>query len=132
WAAAKLAVTRRKIVAPFDGVVVQIFVRLGEWVEPGQKMLRIVGVEKLKAEGFLPAEKASAVAAGGPVKMAIDLGDQHEASFDGTLAFVSPEVDPITRQVRVWAEIDNRAGRLRPGQPVRMMVGKGEAVVKSP
>src|SRR5262245_21650998 len=44
WAATKLAITRRKIVAPFDGVVVQIFVRLGEWVEPGQKMLRIVGV----------------------------------------------------------------------------------------
>src|SRR5262249_12659479 len=132
WAAAKLAVTRRKIVAPFDGVVVQIFVRLGEWVEPGQKMLRIVNVEKLKAEGFLPAESVSSLATGAPVRLVIDLSDQHEAPFDGTLAFVSPEVDPITRQVRVWAEIDNRAGRLRPGQPVRMTIGKGEAVVKSP
>jgi macrolide-specific efflux system membrane fusion protein len=41
--------------------------------------------------------------------------------------FVSPEVDPITGQVRVWAEIDNREARLRPGQPARMSV-KGSQI----
>ena len=43
--------------------------------------------------------------------------------FEGTIVFVSPEVDPISGQVRVWAEIDNRNGRLRPGQPAEMTVG---------
>jgi multidrug efflux pump subunit AcrA (membrane-fusion protein) len=44
--------------------------------------------------------------------------------FAGKIVFVSPEVDPITGQVRIWAEIDNRDGRLRPGQPAQMVVSQ--------
>jgi len=121
-AAAKLEVARRQIVAPFDGVVVQIFVRLGEWVEPGQKAMRIVNVQKLKAEGFVMAGQASAELQGKPVRLSLALADDANATFGGKVAFVSPEVDPITGQVRIWAEIDNRDGRLRPGQPVKMTI----------
>jgi macrolide-specific efflux system membrane fusion protein len=122
--AAKVQRVRRQIVAPFDGTVVQVFVRLGEWVEPGQKALRIVNIERLKAEGFLRAADADAKLLGAPVRLTLDLAGEQAAAFDGKVSFVSPEVDPITGQVRVWAEIDNRAGRLRPGQPVRMVIGK--------
>jgi RND family efflux transporter MFP subunit len=121
-AAAKLDVARRQIVAPIDGVVVQIFVRLGEWVEPGQKAMRIVNVQKLKAEGFVMADKATADLLGKQVRLSVALADDPKATFDGKVAFVSPEVDPITGQVRIWAEIDNRDGRLRPGQPVEMTI----------
>ena len=126
-AAAKLQVEQRRIVAPFDGVIVQIFVRLGEWVEPGQKALRIVSVDRLKAEGFIPAGRASAKLFGAPVRLSVALADDPQATFDGTVAFVSPEVDPITGQVRVWAEIKNPEGRLRPGQPVKMVIANDEA-----
>lgn len=122
--AAQVQRARRQILAPFDGTVVQIFVRLGEWVEPGQKALRIVDTSRLKAEGFLSANAADAKLVGTPVRLTLDLAGEHAAAFDGTIAFVSPEVDPINGQVRVWAEIDNRAGRLRPGQPVRMVINK--------
>jgi len=122
--AAKVQRLRRQIVAPFDGTVVQVFVRLGEWVEPGQKALRIVNIDRLKAEGFLPAEAANAKLLGAPVRLTLDLAGEQAAAFDGKVSFVSPEVDPITGQVRVWAEIDNHAGRLRPGQPVRMVIDK--------
>lgn len=120
--AAQVQRARRQIVAPFDGTVVQVFVRLGEWVEPGQKALRIVNIDRLKAEGFLPATSADAALVGAPVRLTLDLAGEQAAAFDGRVSFVSPEVDPITGQVRVWAEIDNRAGRLRPGQPVRMVI----------
>jgi macrolide-specific efflux system membrane fusion protein len=119
--AAKAEVTRRRIVAPFDGIIVQVYVRKGEWVKPGQQALRIVNVDRLKAEGFLPAEHVTASLTGKPVRLSVDQG-QKQATFSGTIVFVSPEVDPITGQVRVWAEIDNRGGKLRPGQPARMVV----------
>jgi macrolide-specific efflux system membrane fusion protein len=122
--AAKVQRVRRRIVAPFDGTIVQVFVRLGEWVEPGQKALRIVNIDRLKAEGFLPAADADAKLVGAPVRLSLDLAGEQAAAFTGKVSFVSPEVDPITGQVRVWAEIDNRAGRLRPGQPVRMVIGE--------
>jgi macrolide-specific efflux system membrane fusion protein len=119
--AAQAEVTRRRIVAPFDGIIVQVYVRKGEWVKPGQQALRIVNVDRLKAEGFLPAQQVTANLTGKPVKLSVDQG-RERTTFSGTIVFVSPEVDPITGQVRVWAEIDNRGGKLRPGQPARMVV----------
>jgi RND family efflux transporter MFP subunit len=125
--AAQSAVNRRRIAAPFNGIVVQVLDRQGEWVEPGRQALRIVNVDRLKAEGFLPASRASSDLAGAAVNVTVAggaRGNQPDSteSFHGKIVFVSPEVDPITNQVRVWAEVDNLAGRLRPGQPVKMVV----------
>jgi multidrug efflux pump subunit AcrA (membrane-fusion protein) len=119
--AARAQVARRRIAAPFDGVVVQIYVRRGEWVEPGQKALRIINVDRLKAEGFVPAEDAAIDLSGKSVSLEVE-GQFETRPVGGTVLFVSPEVDPINGQVRVWAEIDNREGKLRPGQPARMVI----------
>lgn len=121
--AARTQIARRRIVAPFDGVIVQIYARKGEWAEPGQKVLRIVNVDRLKAEGFIRAEDAKAQMVDRPIRLTIEPGGEQN-TFSGKIVFVSPEVDPITGQVRIWAEIDNRDGRLRPGQPARMVVGQ--------
>jgi multidrug efflux pump subunit AcrA (membrane-fusion protein) len=120
--AAREQVARRKILAPFDGVIVQVYVRKGEWVEPGQKALRIVNVDRLKAEGFIPAAAASAITPGANVELTLIESPQQTKPIVGKIVFVSPEVDPITGQVRIWAEIDNREAGLRPGQPARMSV----------
>lgn len=122
--AAREQVARRKINAPFDGVIVQVYVRQGEWVEPGQKALRIVNVDRLKAEGFIPAAAASTVAPGAAVELAVVESESQTKSIGGKVVFVSPEVDPITGQVRIWAEIDNREAGLRPGQSARMIINK--------
>jgi macrolide-specific efflux system membrane fusion protein len=119
--AARAQVARRRIIAPFDGVVVQTYVRRGEWVEPGQKALRIINVDRLKAEGFVPSAGTFADLSGKPVSLEIE-GLSERGPVGGTVLFVSPEVDPINGQVRVWAEIDNREGSLRPGQPARMVI----------
>lgn len=119
--ATQAEVARRRILAPFDGVIVQVYVRTGEWVKPGQQALRIVNVDRLKAEGFVASARATTELDGKPIQLSVEsTGDVKP--FAGTIVFVSPEVDPITGQVRVWAEIDNRNRRLRPGQPAKMVV----------
>lgn len=119
--AARTQIARRRIVAPFAGVIVQIYARKGEWAEPGQKALRIVNVDRLKAEGFIKADDATDHLAGRAIRLTIEPGSERN-SFIGKIVFVSPEVDPITGQVRIWAEIENKDGRLRPGQPARMTI----------
>ncbi len=121
--AARTQIARRRVVAPFDGVIVQIYARKGEWAEPGQKALRIVNVDRLKAEGFIRAEDATEHVVGRAIRLAAEPGGEQN-TFAGKIVFVSPEVDPITGQVRIWAEIDNRDGKLRPGQPARMVVSQ--------
>ena len=119
--ATKAEITRRRIVAPFDGSIVQVYLRKGEWAEPGQKALRIVNTERLKAEGFIRAEDAVSTTPGKPIELVVELAGKPKV-FTGKLVFVSPEVDPITGQVRIWAEIDNRDGQLRPGQAATMKI----------
>jgi macrolide-specific efflux system membrane fusion protein len=55
------------------------------------------------------------------VELVVELAGSAQ-KFVGRVAFVSPEVDPITGQVRVWAEIENRNGRLRTGQSAKMKI----------
>jgi multidrug efflux pump subunit AcrA (membrane-fusion protein) len=123
--AARAEISRRRIVAPIDGVIVQVYVRKGEWVEAGKQALRIVSVDRLKAEGFVAADQAGPKLSGAPVRLTVERQNEKD-TFKGSIVFVSPEVDPITGQVRVWAEIDNRDGRLRPGQAAKMIVGQAK------
>ena len=85
--AARAEITRRRIVAPFDGVIVQIYARKGEWAEPGQKALRIVNVDRLKAEGFIRAEDATEHIVGRPIRLIIEPGGEHN-TFAGKIVFV--------------------------------------------
>ena len=113
--AAQLQLSQHLLTAPFAGRVVLVRGREGEWVEVGAQVLRLVAVDRLRAEGFLPAAQASAALIGKPVTLSVTR-EEDESQVRGILRFVSPEMEPVTRQVRVWAEIPNAKGMLRPGQ----------------
>jgi macrolide-specific efflux system membrane fusion protein len=112
---AKHNLERRRILAPIAGAVVEISRNRGEWVEVGETVVRILRVDRLRAEGFLDAKVVNPDLAGRLVTLHIDRPGQGPADFPGKLVFVSPEVNPINGQVRVWAEVENRGLFLRPG-----------------
>jgi len=108
-------VGRRQAVAPFSGVVVQIHKRLGDWVEPGDKLLRIIRLDRLRIEAFLGSTQAAPSLEGKAVALAIDLPGKPASVFPGKLIFVSPEIDPLNRSVRILAEFENPGFVLQPG-----------------
>ena len=114
-AAARWQLERHQIVAPLAGVIAQIYRKPGEWVVPGDKVVRIVRVDRLRAEGFLPARDADGSLVGRRVSLSVQLQKDARTTFTGQIVFISSEVDPVNGQVRVWAEVDNRQGKLRPG-----------------
>lgn len=114
---AKLDVELHAVRAPFAGVVALVRGRAGEWVEPGATVLRLVAIDALRAEGFVAADAIEGVKTGAVVQFAPNASPGADAKpLAGVLRFVSPEIDPVTKQVRIWAEIDNRDHRVRPGQ----------------
>jgi len=124
---AKLDLELHGVRAPFAGVVALVRGRAGEWVEPGAPVLRLVAVDRLRAEGFAPASIVASAPVGSRVKFAIAReGEAAPANdaIEGTLKFISPEIDPVTGQVRIWAEINNAAGQLRPGQQGLLLLPK--------
>jgi len=104
----------RSVTAPLTGVVVSVLRKLGEWVKPGDKLFRIVSIDRLRAEGFAQSGSIDVNAQGAK---ALFLNDEESTGtpIEGTVVFVSPEVDPVNGQVRVWVDLDNRLGKLKPG-----------------
>lgn len=112
---AESAVERRRIPAPLSGVIVQVNKHRGEWVEPGQTVLRMLRVDRLRVEGLVNVKKLSGDATGRRATLTLDLPGHPASEFDGAIVFVSPEVNPVNGQVRIWAEVENRDLALRPG-----------------
>lgn len=108
-------IERRQVVSPLAGVVVEINRHRGEWVEPGQTIVRLLRLDRLRAEGLVPAQSVDDQLKGRAVKLTVPTGDGQSAEYAGQIVFVSPEVDPVNGQVRVWAEIENNDLKLRPG-----------------
>ncbi len=112
----------RKIVAPINGVVVDVLRQAGEWVEPGDKVVRMIGIDRLRAEGLVQSRDIPANLQGATATVAIDLAGKGETTFSGIVVFVSPEVNPVNGQARIWVEIDNKDRLLRPGQRPKLTI----------
>lgn len=119
-AVAQQVVDRRQITSPLDGVVVQLHFRRGEWVKPGDPVLRVVRIDRMRAEAFVPAGLSVGDWAGRSVRFFPTAGGAEREAYVGKLVFVSPEIDPVNGQIRVWAEIENRNQGLRPGERGRL------------
>lgn len=119
---AALSLSYRQITAPFTGMVVSWRKHPGEWVEPGTPVVRMIRLNRLRAEGFAPANRLGPQAVGQAVQLAVDLPQRPQTQFKGELVFVSPEIDPVNGQVRFWADIENPQRDLQPGQIGRLQI----------
>ncbi|MEN8218182.1 MAG: efflux RND transporter periplasmic adaptor subunit [Pseudomonadota bacterium] len=53
----QLTLSKTKITAPFDGVIVQRNVSLGDWVNPGQPVASLLNHDKVEIQAFLDAQQ---------------------------------------------------------------------------
>ncbi len=108
---------RHRILAPSRGMIVLVEKKVGEWVEPGVKLFQLVRVDRLRIEGFVDASDAVTDLVGATAESIIVAGD-NKLQAEGKVVFVSPDANPVNALVRVFIEIENRQGKLRPGLKV--------------
>lgn len=133
---AAVDVARLKMRAPLAGEVVELFYRPGEWVEPGKPVLRLVRLDRLRVEAFVPfAEREPSTLIDAPVAVRVSFAGGRVEEFSGKITYVNPLVQP-GGEYRIWAEVDNRrVGKqwlLKPGVAAEMEVrserGQGSGV----
>ena len=106
--AAENAIERRRITSPLDGVVVQVFPHLGEWMQPGDPLARVVRTDKMRVEGYVDSARWDPdVVRDRPVTVEVVFADKRLESFSGRIVFTSPIVES-GGDYRVWAEVENR------------------------
>lgn len=107
------------ILAPIDGFVTRVLKHPGEAVGLGDPVVEVVNPRRLKVEGYVAAAEALLLKPGMSVTAApegaLTLEQLKASTAAGVLVFVDVGVEPVSQRVRVWAEIDNTEGRLRPG-----------------
>jgi len=113
--AATEALSRREIRSPIGGTVVQVHRHLGEWIEPGESSVRIVRLDRLRVAGFVSDRYATRLTPGAKALVTVQTSDSRPSECEGTISFVSPEVDPVNREVRLWVDLENPENRFRPG-----------------
>lgn len=123
---AQAEINRRILTAPFDGIVVDVNRRVGEWVTPGDAVVRVLRYDRLRVEGFVPINAYRQVRRDTAARFQVADEKGNTTSFPGRVTFVSPEFDPVNKQTRVWAEIDNSDGRLQPGTRGTLLLLVGE------
>ena len=101
--------------APFDGVVVERHVEIGEWVQVGQDAITLLSAERLEAWLDVP-ERHLATMRGGEFDVAVTVGEGTDAVPTGALRIV-PRVHPRTRRFPVIAPLERSKG-LTPGMSV--------------
>jgi len=104
---------RHRIVAPCDGMVISVEKRVGEWVEPGGVVLKIVQTNRLKIEGLVSAKQASSLKIGRTAS--VEPEGENGKKSEAKLVFISPEVNPIDSKVKIHLEVDNSEQEWRPG-----------------
>ena len=118
----RLALEEKRIISPLDGIVVQVHRREGEWVRVGEKVIRVVRIDRLRVEAYVNLHAALTSLEKSPVILEVDFPDTPTQEFSGEVVFIHPEADPVNGQIRIWAEIENRDRLLRPGQRGRLKV----------
>jgi RND family efflux transporter MFP subunit len=99
-----------RVVSPTSGVVSRRLVEAGEHVAKGASMFTVVRNDVLELAAAVPSRQSNALRVGQVVHFAAD-----GRRFDGTVARLSPTVDPATRAITVYVQIPNPGGVLRGG-----------------
>lgn len=107
------------LVAPFDGIVGDIPVHLGDYVS-SQTLLTTVDENKdLEAYIYIPTEDAAKIRMGLPVQIVTSTGDLIESS---QIYFVAPQVDNALQGILVKAPVHGSLDRFRNAQLVKARV----------
>lgn len=110
---------RRRIVAPFDGVVVEYYLKAGEGCQALQPLVRLVDPSKCWLVVSVDEKVGHDLKAGAKLPLEIDAGKQ-ATSLTGTIDFVAPVADPASGLMKVKVAFDNPDSLVRPGVAGRL------------
>ncbi len=126
--AAKAAVTRAKVEvrntvirAPFDGVVSDRMAEMGDFIDTGNAIARILDLDPVLAVAHIGERDMGRVWVGGPAQVTLVDGSQ----IDGTIRFVAAEADTTTRTFRIEVELPNPTAAIADGLTAELRLRLG-------
>ncbi len=104
---AEVDLAKTKIVAPVNGVIVNVAKQSGEWLQQSETVCEIVSTDRLRVEGFATIEQAAQIKTGMSATIEFNQPWMKLKSVPGTVTFVAPSANPLNLLVSIWVEIEN-------------------------
>ena len=99
--------------APLTGVVSDKTANTGDVVAPGAALFTVIDPSSMRLESSVPSDQMALLRVGAPVEFAVR--GYPGQTFTGRIERISPQADPVTRQVAIFVTIPNTGGRLLSG-----------------
>lgn len=112
-AAAKTALDKATITAPFPGIVGLRQVSLGQYLTAGQDIATLADVDNLRIDFRVSEVFLTAIQKGQNVSVLFDA--LPDATYKGVISAIDPVVSVDGRAISVRALLSNEDGKLRPG-----------------
>lgn len=111
---ADVAVARCRITAPFDGIVLERLASEGEWITPGQPLVRLLDSERLEVSAQIPSDRVESLIQGSGYTL-----DANRERYALTLRHLLPVVQ--SRERNREARFTFTAGAALPGSSGRLL-----------
>ncbi|NLX14088.1 MAG: efflux RND transporter periplasmic adaptor subunit [Phycisphaerales bacterium] len=102
---ARLNVEHCTIKAPFDGVIEELSVALGQRVQIGESLFTLLDSRWIEVVIEVPAGLSDRVRVGAPCRLTVET--MHGSAWDGLVKRISPAANEMLRTLKVYVEVDN-------------------------
>lgn len=123
---AELDLANRVIKAPFDGMLQERDVEVGDFVRAGDPVATFVDNLTLIVQGTLAEQELAGIRAGDEARAALVTGQ----NVKGSIRYIAPVADESTRTFAIEMELDNSKGELPAGVTAEMILKGGEAMAQ--
>ena len=113
WKQAKLNLSYTRITSPIDGVVGDRSRKLGDRIQPTDKLFTVINTNEMIAVVYAPEKELGNVVKKQTAYVTSDHIPGEE--FDGWIKRVSPVVDPQSGTFKITVGVKNKSERLRAG-----------------
>jgi membrane fusion protein (multidrug efflux system) len=117
---AMLELSYTEIRAPINGVISERFIKLGNTLDVNSPAFQVTSLEPLVSYLHVPEREYRRLQPGQNAALEIDA--LQAASFVGTVARISPVVDPQTGTFKITIEVSDPSRRLKPGMFGRISI----------
>lgn len=115
---AKAELQKTDIIAPFDGVVDDRFIDVGDFVNAGTKLFRIVDLDPLKVIGYISEHEIDNIETGKKATAKLLNGED----IQGEVSYISAQANDQTRTFMVEISLPNPDLKIKAGLTAEMVI----------
>ncbi len=115
---AQLNLSASRITAPFDGIVDQRYIELGDFVKDNTAIVKVLDFSPYLVTGHVAEKDASFINMGDSAQAILVTGD----IINGTVRFIAAEADDKTRTFPIEMEVLNPSGSMTSGLTAKLQI----------